>query len=136
MCIHMAAERVMPAGLNDLVVAGGMESMSNCPHYLPGNARANGLRMGHARLVDGMLHDGLWDPYSDTHMGECAEQCASERGITRERQDAHALRSVERARTAQTSGATARVGYCCLHSIMKGCILAGSRQKAESATIL
>lgn len=92
--------------MRDIVIAGGMESMSNCPHYLPGTARDRGLRMGHAQLVDGMLKDGLWDPYNAVHMGECAEACAAERGITRQQQDAHALASVQRARAASSSGAT------------------------------
>ena len=63
------------AGMNDIVVAGGMESMSNCPHYFPGGTRSPGLRLGHAQVTDGLLHDGLWDAHADVHMGECAERC-------------------------------------------------------------
>lgn len=85
--------------LNTVVVAGGMESMSNIPYYLP-KARS-GLRMGHGSVVDGMLHDGLWDAYHDIHMGECAERCADAHGISRAEQDAHAIESARRATEAQ-----------------------------------
>lgn len=56
--------------MSSAVVAGGTESMSNAPYYLPSSARSHGLRMGHASLTDSMIHDGLWDPYGDVHMGE------------------------------------------------------------------
>lgn len=85
-----------------VVVAGGMESMSNAPYLLPG-AR-DGLRLGHAQLVDSLVDDGLWDPYNDLHMGSCAERCASKYGFTREDQDAYAVASFERANAAQQSG--------------------------------
>ena len=101
--------------MHDVVVAGGMESMSNCPHYLPGSVRGSGLRLGHTQLVDGMLHDGLWDPYNRMHMGACAEACATERGITRKQQDSHANSSVARARAAATSGATVKVCLACVY---------------------
>ncbi|KFM28548.1 putative acetyl-CoA acetyltransferase, cytosolic 2 [Auxenochlorella protothecoides] len=92
-------------GVAQVAVAGGMESMSNIPYYVP-SARG-GARLGHAQLVDGMVADGLWDPHHDIHMGECAELCAEEHGITRAEQDAHALESAARARRAQAGGVTA-----------------------------
>ncbi|BDA47052.1 Acetyl-CoA acetyltransferase [Coccomyxa sp. Obi] len=101
----MLAAQSIQTGVNDIVVAGGMESMSNVPYYLKG-ARS-GLRMGHGQLTDGMISDGLWDPYSDVHMGTCAEACAAEFGISREDQDNHALASHKRAKTAQERGYTA-----------------------------
>nr|MBA3709232.1 thiolase family protein [Planctomycetota bacterium] len=80
----------------------GMESMSQAPYLLP-NARA-GLRMGNQTLVDSMIHDGLWDPYGQRHMGSCAEHCAKERGFSRQQQDEYAMRSFRRAQDAQKSG--------------------------------
>jgi acetyl-CoA C-acetyltransferase len=86
-----------------VVVAGGMESMSNVPYYLR-EARA-GYRMGDGKLVDGMIFDGLWDPYNDFHMGNAGELCAKEYGLTREAQDAFATESYRRALAALQSGA-------------------------------
>ena len=80
-----------------LVVAGGFESMSRVPYYLPQAARAPGLRLGHAALTDGVILDGLWDPYNDIHMGSIAEACAAALGITRAEQDAYAAASYRRA---------------------------------------
>ncbi len=85
-----------------LVVAGGMESMSNTPYYLP-RARS-GLRMGHAELQDGMIFDGLWDPYNDFHMGRAGELCARRYDFDRKKQDAFAAESYGRALVAQKSG--------------------------------
>ncbi len=85
-------------GDNQVVIAGGMESMSNAPYYLP-NART-GLRMGNAPFIDGMIHDGLWDPYNNQHMGNCGELCAKEKGFTREMQDDFAIKSFQRANAA------------------------------------
>lgn len=85
-----------------LVVAGGMESMSSAPYLLP-KART-GYRMGHGQLLDSMIHDGLWDPYRNVHMGICAEQCAAKYKFTREAQDEFALESYQRARRASESG--------------------------------
>jgi acetyl-CoA C-acetyltransferase len=79
-----------------------MESMSRAPYYLP-QART-GYRMGNGELVDGMVHDGLWDPYNDFHMGKAGELCASERKIDRERQDAWAALSYRRAQAAVKEG--------------------------------
>ncbi|MBC7387365.1 MAG: acetyl-CoA C-acyltransferase [Cryobacterium sp.] len=89
-------------GDNEVVVAGGMESMSNVPYYLP-NART-GLRMGNAPFIDGMIHDGLWDPYNNQHMGTCGELCAKEKGFTREMQDGYAIESFKRANAAWKDG--------------------------------
>jgi acetyl-CoA C-acetyltransferase len=85
-----------------LAVAGGMESMTNAPYLIPG-ARG-GLRMGNAKIIDSMVHDGLWDVYNDYHMGNCGELCAREFAITREEQDTYALESYRRARAAADSG--------------------------------
>lgn len=84
-----------------------MESMSNIPYYLP-KARL-GYRMGHNSVLDGMIHDGLWDPHLDQHMGKCAESCAQAYGITRAQQDDHALETFRRATEAAMSGATGMV---------------------------
>ncbi len=100
--VMMAATEIM-AGEADIVVAGGMESMSNAPYYLK-KARA-GYRMGHGELLDGMIFDGLWDPYHDHHMGHAGELCARECQIDRERQDAYAAESYRRAMAAIEQGA-------------------------------
>jgi acetyl-CoA C-acetyltransferase len=89
-------------GDSDVVIAGGMESMSNAPYYLA-NARG-GYRMGNGEVIDGMIRDGLWDPYNNQHMGMCGELCATEKGITREQQDAFAIESYKRAQAAQAAG--------------------------------
>jgi acetyl-CoA C-acetyltransferase len=86
----------------DIAIAGGMESMSNAPYALP-QAR-NGYRMGNAKMIDVMVHDGLWDPYGDKHMGNCAEMCVSKYKFTREQQDAYSLESYKRAQEAVRSG--------------------------------
>lgn len=96
------ARRAILCGEADTIVAGGMESMSNVPFLLP-KARA-GLRLGHGQLLDGVIHDGLWDPYDDSHMGQAAELCAREREISRERQDDYAVASYERSRKAVADG--------------------------------
>jgi acetyl-CoA C-acetyltransferase len=85
-----------------VVVSGGIESMSNAPYYVP-KARG-GLRMGHGEIVDGMIFDGLWDPYKNLHMGMAGELCAKEFGFTREAQDAFAAESYRRALAAQKEG--------------------------------
>jgi acetyl-CoA C-acetyltransferase len=79
-----------------------MESMSNAPHALRG--LRNGVKMGGLDTVDTMIHDGLWDPYSNQHMGNCAELCAKEKGFSRAQQDEHAAESYRRALTAQKNG--------------------------------
>jgi acetyl-CoA C-acetyltransferase len=80
-----------------------MESLSNAPYYVMPPVRS-GLRMGHGRLVDGMLHDGLWDVYNDQHMGMCGEACASKFGISRQDQDEYAIESYRRAAAAWEGG--------------------------------
>ncbi len=102
----MIAANDLRCGDFALVAAGGMESMSRAPYLAPG-AR-DGLRLGHGRLVDSMIHDGLWDPYGDKHMGNCAELCAAEYSFSREEQDAYALVSYQRARQATEDGTFAR----------------------------
>jgi len=87
-------------GHRDIVVAGGMESMSNAP-YLVDKMRF-GARMGHQEMRDAMICDGLWDFKGDTHMGECAELCADNHAISREEQDLYAAQSYARARAAST----------------------------------
>ena len=96
------ATRGLALGDTEIAVAGGMESMSNVPYYLP-QART-GARMGHGKMVDGMIHDGLWDPYGDFHMGIAGEKCAKEFSFTREEQDAFATESFRRALAAQKDG--------------------------------
>ena len=89
-----------------VVVTGGMESMSNVPYYL--REARTGYRMGDGKLVDGMIFDGLWDPYNDFHMGTAGELCAKEHALTREAQDAFAAESYRRALAAIQSGAFAQ----------------------------
>src|SRR5438093_754717 len=98
----MDAANGIAAGEYELAVAGGMESMSNAPYLLP-KART-GYRMGPGELVDSMVYDGLWDPYKNIHMGNCAEMCVEKYGFTREAQDAFALESYRRAQEATNSG--------------------------------
>ncbi|MBX3275079.1 MAG: thiolase family protein [Sandaracinaceae bacterium] len=98
--------KAIKLGDASVVVAGGMESMSNAPYLLP-NARS-GYRMGHGAVQDSMIVDGLWDPYDDQHMGMCGELCARERGFTREAQDAFAIESYRRANAAQEAGLFAK----------------------------
>lgn len=102
----MSAANDLRCGEFEVAVAGGMESMSRAP-YLAVGAR-DGLRLGHGQLLDSTIHDGLWDPYGDQHMGSCAELCARELSIPREEQDAFALESYRRAREASESGLAAR----------------------------
>jgi len=98
----MLASQSIRLGENGVVVAGGMESMSRAPHLLMG-ARG-GFKMGDQKMVDSMVHDGLWDPYHDQHMGHCAELCAREYSFSREAQDAYAIESFQRAQAAQKEG--------------------------------
>jgi acetyl-CoA C-acetyltransferase len=105
MAVMLGTKSVM-LGDADVVVAGGMESMSNVPYYLP-KAR-NGYRMGHGEVVDGMIFDGLWDPYHNFHMGNAGELCARECNIPRDAQDAFARESYRRALAAQAEGRFAR----------------------------
>ena len=94
--------RALSLGEAELVVAGGMESMSSAPYLLSGARQ--GWRLGHQQVVDSLIHDGLWDPHYSVHMGTCADQCAQQHGITREQQDDYAAESFRRANAAQSSG--------------------------------
>ncbi len=98
----MFARREILIGDAEVVVAGGMESMTNAPYALP-QARS-GYRMGNGQIVDTMIHDGLWDPYKNFHMGNCGDMVAAKYGFTREDQDKFAAESYRRARAAQQSG--------------------------------
>eukprot|EP00440_Ansanella_granifera_P047344 gb/GFBE01051275.1/.p1 GENE.gb/GFBE01051275.1/~~gb/GFBE01051275.1/.p1 ORF type:complete len:428 (+),score=111.48 gb/GFBE01051275.1/:1-1284(+) len=91
----MFAADAIAMGRADIVIAGGFESMSNVPHYLP--SMRSGVRLGDAKVVDGLVHDGLWDVYSNIHMGSCAEMCAAKHGIDRAAQDAFAAESYSKA---------------------------------------
>eukprot|EP00899_Mesostigma_viride_P011853 jgi/Mesvir1/20669/Mv14883-RA.1 len=99
--IIMGAQTIM-LNINDIVVVGGMESMSNAPYYL--SKARTGYRMGHGEISDSLIHDGLWDAYGDCHMGMYAEQCSQDMGITRQQQDDHAIRSYEKAAAAHEAG--------------------------------
>ena len=98
----MLAAQGIGAGDMEIAVAGGMESMSNCPYLL---ARAReGLRMGHGELLDSMIHDGLWCSFEQCHMGHAGEVVATEYGIARDAQDAYAVESHRKAADATASG--------------------------------
>uniref|UniRef100_A0A7N0TQL1 Acetyl-CoA C-acetyltransferase n=1 Tax=Kalanchoe fedtschenkoi TaxID=63787 RepID=A0A7N0TQL1_KALFE len=99
----MIAAQSIQLGATDIVVTGGMESMSNAPKYQP----RVGPRLGNDTIIDGMMKDGLWDVYNDFGMGVCGEICADHYKITREEQDAYAIRSFEHGIAAQKSGAFA-----------------------------
>jgi acetyl-CoA C-acetyltransferase len=98
----MLADQLIRLGEYDVIVAGGMENMSMAPYFMP--AARNGLRLGHGKVMDMMISDGLWDVYNNIHMGSCAELCAKEKGITREEQDAYATESYRRAMAAIKAG--------------------------------
>jgi acetyl-CoA C-acetyltransferase len=98
--VGLAAQQVM-LGESEIIVAGGMESMSNCP-YLLTQARA-GFRLGHAQALDSMISDGLWDPYENFHMGMTAELVADKYNISRQEQDQFAVESHQKALRATRS---------------------------------
>ncbi len=97
----LGAQSIM-LGHNDVVMTGGMESMSNIPYYLP-KARF-GYKYGHGQLVDGLMHDGLWEIYNGFPMGSCADNTAKEMNITREDQDEYAISSYKRSAEATENG--------------------------------
>jgi acetyl-CoA C-acetyltransferase len=99
----ISGAQAIALGDAEVVVAGGMESMSNVPYY--DRAARSGARMGNVELVDGMVHDGLWDVYGQHHMGICAEHCATTQDISRAAQDEYALESTRRAIEAWKAGA-------------------------------
>ena len=98
----MLAAQAVRDGDADIVVAGGQENMSAAPHVLPGSR--DGMRMGDWKMVDTMVHDGLWDAFNQYHMGVTAENVARKHGITREMQDAFAAASQNKAEAAQKAG--------------------------------
>ena len=98
----MLGAQSIATGQNDIVLAGGMESMSNVPYYL--DKARNGYRLGNGQIIDGLVKDGLWDVYNDYHMGSAAELCAAECNISREDQDAYAIESYKRAQKAHIEG--------------------------------
>jgi acetyl-CoA C-acetyltransferase len=102
----MMAAQAIRCGDAKIVIAGGMESMSNAPYALE-KARS-GYRMGNGTLIDLMIHDGLWDPYNNCHMGMCGDATASEFNFTREDLDEFSAESYKRASMAQASGRLAK----------------------------
>ncbi len=99
--VALAAQAIL-TGNAEIVVAGGMESMSNAPYLLPQGRK--GFRMGNSVVVDSMVHDGLWDVFNDYHMGITGENVAEKHGITREQQDEYALNSHRKAAAAWSEG--------------------------------
>jgi len=98
----MLAAQGIATGDSEIVVAGGMESMSNCPYLLP--KVREGMRLGHGETIDSMIYDGLWDPYEDYHMGCTGEIVAEKHGVTRRQQDEYAVESHRRAIAAIKAG--------------------------------
>lgn len=94
------AAQSLQAGDDAAILAGGFESMSNIPHYLPRTDPS----LGNIQLIDGAIHDGLWDVYNNQHMGMCAEKCANDYAISRQEQDQYAIESYERAQQAVKAG--------------------------------
>ncbi len=98
----MIGAQTIMLGHADIVVAGGMESMSNVPYYIP-KARF-GHKYGHGQLIDGLMHDGLWEAYNNFPMGNCADNTAKEMNISREDQDAYAIQSYTRSAESTAAG--------------------------------
>ncbi len=98
----MLATQAIQTGDADIIIAGGMENMTQAPYLLPKGRE--GHRLGHGQVLDSMIKDGLWDAYNDKHMGNCAELCASEKNYSREDQDAFAKISYTRAQSALENG--------------------------------
>eukprot|EP00934_Nitzschia_sp_Nitz4_P003353 Nitzschia sp. Nitz4//scaffold3_size479765//411636//412823//NITZ4_000176-RA/size479765-processed-gene-1.493-mRNA-1//1//CDS//3329550986//3343//frame0 len=98
--VMFAAQGLMcnPNTNGSAMLAGGMESMTNIPHYL--QKSRTGTKLGDAKLIDGVVFDGLWDPYNNQHMGMCAEKCANDYSISREEQDAYTIETYRRAQEA------------------------------------
>ena len=99
--IMFGAQSIM-LGDNDIVIAGGMESMTGAPHYIPSGR--TGIRYGNGQLIDGIVRDGLQDPYDGSMMGNCAEVCAEGENFSREDQDLYSWNSYQRARKAHENG--------------------------------
>ena len=98
----MLGAQTIQSGANEIVIAGGMESMSNVPFYL--DKARNGYRLGHGQVIDGLVKDGLWDVYKNYHMGSAAELCSRDHNISREAQDAFAIESYKRSAAAAEAG--------------------------------
>jgi acetyl-CoA C-acetyltransferase len=98
----MLASQSIRLNESRIVVAGGMESMSNAPYFM--DKARTGFRMGHAQALDSMIYDGLWDPYNNVHMGNCGDLCSRECHYSREQVDGFAAESYRRALTAQKEG--------------------------------
>jgi acetyl-CoA C-acetyltransferase len=99
----LSGAQTILAGDAEFVIAGGMESMSNAPYFSP--SMRGGARMGNVEMKDLMIHDGLWDPYNDMHMGMCGEKCATDFGFSRGAQDEYSVETTRRAQKAQAEGA-------------------------------
>ncbi|MBO98579.1 MAG: acetyl-CoA C-acyltransferase [Flavobacteriales bacterium] len=99
--IMIGAQSII-AGDNEIVIAGGMENMSNVPHYL--NKVRTGQKLGDVKVIDGLIKDGLTDVYNNIHMGVCAEKCASEMSFSREEQDKFAIESYNKSTNANLKG--------------------------------
>jgi acetyl-CoA C-acetyltransferase len=97
----MMAAQAIKAGDADVVVAGGMESMSSVPHYVSGR---NGQKLGDIKMIDGLLKDGLMDVYNKTHMGNLADLCAKDKDFSREEQDTFAINSYKRTADSWANG--------------------------------
>ena len=98
----MLADQAIRCGDAEVVIAGGMENMSLSPYYLTDSR--DGMRLGHKKVLDSIIQDGLWDPYGDIHMGNCAETLAKEENYSREEQDAFAVESYRRSMEAIEKG--------------------------------
>ena len=98
----MLAEQSIQSGNSSLVIAGGMESMSNVPHYLLNSRK--GTKLGNMKQIDGMVHDGLWDVYDQVHMGNHGEKCADKYNLSRQAQDSYAELSYKRSQDAYEKG--------------------------------
>ena len=98
----MLADQAIKCGDADVIIAGGMESMSNVPYLLPKGR--TGYRLGHGEVLDSLVKDGLWDVYNDIHMGSCAESCARDFNFTREEIDEFSINSYKRANDANSKG--------------------------------
>ena len=96
----MIADNEIKSGAADMILAGGMESMSNAPLLVNKNLS----KFGHGKMIDSMIHDGLWDAYNEMHMGSCAELLASERKYSRKLQDEYAIKSYKKAQSAIDEG--------------------------------
>lgn len=99
--VMLGAQSIL-LGDNDVVISGGMESMSNVPYYL--DKARTGYRLGHGKITDGIIKDGLWDVYNNYHMGNAAELCSRECDISREAQDEYAIQSYKRSAEATEKG--------------------------------